>query len=135
MFPFDIDDEELDDDDSEEETLRDYEIDLNTGKLTGRMIEGLDVIKQRIYIILKTDRYFFQQYSWDHGCELGTLIGQNYNPDYIESEAKRMIIEALSNEENIDDVTDFNISMGNDRLTVGFTAHTPYGDAEVSNDV
>lgn len=137
MFPFDIDDEELDTEADDEEPLRDYEIDFRTGQLTGRLIEGLDVIKQRVNIIFGTARYRYGQYSWDHGCELENLIGKNYQPDYIESEAKRMITEALQDEDYIDEITDFKIFTSNhgETLTVACTLVTPYGNAEVNYDV
>lgn len=135
MFPFDVDDDDLDVEADDEETLRDYEINLETGKLTGRMIEGLDVIEQRIYIILGTNRYYFNQYSWDHGCELETLIGHVYKHDYLESEAKRMVTEALSEEDYIDDLREFRVSVDRDKMTVSFIVDTVYGSREVNYDV
>lgn len=135
MFPFDVDDDELDVEADDEETLRDYEINLETGKLTGRMIEGLDVIKQRINIILGTNRYIYNQYSWDHGCDLYTLIGHVYKHDYLVSEAKRMITEALSEEDYIEDLREFNVSVEKDKMTVSFIVDTIYGSTEANYDV
>lgn len=47
MFPFDIEDEEVDVEVEEAEEPADYEIDFETGNLTGRIITGLDAIIQR----------------------------------------------------------------------------------------
>lgn len=132
MFPFDIEDEEVDVEVEEAEEPADYEIDFETGNLTGRIITGLDAIIQRARIVLNTDRYFYPQYSWDHGVELNQLIGKNYDKDYIESEVKRMVSEALMTDENILDVTDFSSSMQNEKLTVSFTIDTVYGRRELS---
>lgn len=132
MFPFDIDDDELN---IEEERLivpTDYEIDFSTGKLTGRIITGLDAIIQWIKIVLITDRYVFPQYSWSHGSDLSTLIGQNYDEDYISTEVKRMIKEALSVDDSIIGFDDLVCEMKGDRLTISFTVNTLYGRGEIN---
>ena len=40
MFPFDIDDGEIEVEQEESKEPRDYEIDLKSGKLTGKIITG-----------------------------------------------------------------------------------------------
>lgn len=132
MFPFDIEDEEVDVEVEEVKEPADYEINFETGRLTGRIITGLDAIVQRAKIVLNTDRYFYSQYSWDHGAELNQLIGKNYDKDYIESEVKRMVSEALMTDESILDITDFSTFIQNEKLTVRFTIDTVYGRRELS---
>lgn len=130
MFPFDIEDEDTV---VEEESIpTDYEIDFKTGKLTGRMISGLDAIKQWVLIVLGTDRYFYTQYSWDHGSDLNSLIGQSPDKEYIESEAKRMVEDALSVNDDILGIDDFACEIEDDKLTVRFTLNTIYGGAEIN---
>lgn len=132
MFPFDIDDDELN---IEEERLivpTDYEIDFNTGKLTGRIITGLDAIIQWIKIVMITDRYVFPQYSWSHGSDLSSLIGQNYDEDYISTEVKRMINEALLVDDSIIGIDDLVCEMKGDRLMISFTVNTLYGRGEIN---
>lgn len=132
MFPFDIDDEEIDIDVDEEKIPTDYEIDFTTGKLTGKIITGLDAIKQWVRIVLSTDRYYFNQYSWDHGCELQSLIGKNYDPALIESEVKRMIEDALLVNDDIESISDLTCEIKQDKLTATFTINTIYGGGEIS---
>lgn len=132
MFPFDIDEEEVAPEIEEEKEQSDYEIDFNTGRLTGRIISGLDAIKQWVRIVLLTDRYYYPQYSWEHGVELSELIGKNYDEDYIKSEAKRMISEALLINEDIQSIDNFNCSMIGDKLEVGFSINTTYGRSDVN---
>lgn len=132
MFPFDLDDEEINVAVPEEKEPTDYEIDFRTGRLTGRIITGLDAIIQWIRIVLSTDRYFYPQYSWNHGVELNTLIGQNYDESYIKSEVKRMIEEAIMIDENILGIDNLVCSMKGDKLTVSFTVNTIYGGGEVN---
>lgn len=132
MFPFDIDDEEIDPVIEEDKTPSDYEIDLNTGRLTGHIISGLDAVKQWAYIVLLTERYFYPQYTWDHGSELQTLIGQNYDEDYIQSEVQRMIEDALMVSDDVLGIDDVICIMDKDKLTVTFTINTVYGRGEMS---
>ena len=124
MFPFDIDDDEIDDNQIEETEPKDYEIDLQTGKLTGRFVTGLKAIEQWIYIALSTERYFYTQYSWNYGSELSTLIGKQASQAYVESEVKRMIEEALLINEHITEIEDLVCSIRKDILTASFTVIT-----------
>ena len=135
MFPFDIDDEQINVAVDEDTIPSDYEIDMTTGKLTGRMISGLDAIKQRVLIVFSTDRYYYPQYSWEHGHELSELIGKNYDPAFVKAEAKRMVEDALAPDEDIDGIEDFLCEIQGDRLTISFRILTIYGDEEVSFNV
>lgn len=131
MFPFDIEDEEIDVEVEEETVRSDYEINFETGELTGRIITGLDAIKQWVKIVLLTDRYRYPQYSWDHGGELSTLIGQGYDEAYVKSEVKRMIEDAILIDEDIIGIEDLTCSMMDDRLSIHFYLNTIYGGGEV----
>jgi hypothetical protein len=135
MFPFDIDDAELDVEVEEDKEPSDYEIDFETGKLTGRIITGLPAIKQWVMIVLGTDKYYYTQYSWDHGCELRDLIGKGFKQDYIESEVKRIITDALSMSKDIKGISNLEVSYEGDTLTAAFTLDTIYGSEEVMVDV
>ncbi len=135
MFPFDIDDAELDVEVEEDKEPSDYEIDFETGKLTGRIITGLPAIKQWAMIVLGTDKYYYTQYSWNHGCELRDLIGKGFKQDYIESEVKRIITDALSMSKDIKGISNLEVSYEGDTLTAAFTLDTIYGSEEVMVDV
>lgn len=132
MFPFDIDEDEITPVIEEEKEPTDYEIDFNTGRLTGKIITGLDAIIQWVRIVLSTDRYYYPQYSWSHGADLSSLIGQNYDQDYIESEVKRMIEDAIMVDENILGISDLECSFVKDKLTIQFKIETIYGGGEIS---
>ena len=132
MFPFDIDEEELESTQNEEKEPKDYEINRTTGALTGRFVTGLKAIEQWIYLTLSTSRYYFTQYSWDYGSELSTLIGQQGSQTYIESEAKRMLEEALLVNSLITGIEDLKCEIKGDTLTASFTALTEYGEVNVN---
>lgn len=137
MFPFDIeeDDVEIIEEDETDKEPSDYEIDFTTGELTGRIITGLDAIKQWIRLALGTDRYFYNQFSWDYGSELNELIGQSYSEEYIESEVTRMVTDALSTNKDIDGISSLHVVMENDSLQISFIVNTPYGSGEVEVNV
>ena len=135
MFPFDIDEDDVNIAVDEKKEPTDYEIDFTTGKLTGRIITGLDAIKQNVMLIFNTDRYYFQQYSWDYGNELSSLIGKNYDIAFVKAEAKRMVEDALAPVEDIEKIDKFDCEITDDRLTISFRIITIYGDEEVKLDV
>lgn len=136
MFPFDLEDDEIDAEEIEEEPEKqEYEVDFKTGKLTGRMISGIEAVKQWLTIALAIDRYKYTQYSWENGAELSSLIGQGYDRDYVDSEAERMIREVASLNEDITNVTSFNIDFTGDRLIIAFKIETIYGEEEMTVDV
>ena len=137
MFPFDIDeDNELI---VEEQETRseptDYEIDFTTGELTGKIITGLPAVIQWIRLALETERYFYNQFSWEYGSEIKTLIGQSFSEEYITSEVQRMVADALSTSEDIDSISSLEVSMDGDNLQIDFTVNTPYGSGEVNLNV
>lgn len=130
MFPVDLEEEEFEVEEQKEP--KDWEIDFDTGKLTGRTVTGFNAIKQWVRIALSVDRYTYPQYTWDYGNNLSSLIGKNFDEGYVKSEAKRMIEDALSVNEDILGIEDFECSFKNDKLTATFTLNTIYGRGEVS---
>ena len=129
MFPFDaLDDTEVETEEKEEVPYREYEIDYETGQLTGRIVEGLEALKVWMYLALHTERYHYQQYSWDYGSELDTLIGGNDDPEYIELETKRMVEDCLTQNERITGVDSLKTEDGEN---FGFEIETDYGEVEI----
>ena len=131
MFPFDLEDEEVTPIITKNDDPVDYEVDWETGKLTGRIITGMEAITQWVKIVLSTDRYYFPQYSWDHGSDLPMLIGQQYDPEYIKCEVKRMIEDAILIHEDIIGIENLECSFEDDNLTAKFTLNTIYGGGEI----
>ncbi|MBO5093921.1 MAG: DUF2634 domain-containing protein [Lachnospiraceae bacterium] len=111
-------------------TPKEYEIDFETGQLTGRIVEGIEAIKMWVWLALQTPRYRHYIYSWDYGNEFDDLIGLGYTEEYIETEARRMTEDCLSVNENIQSISGFAVNMEKDILTITFTVNTIYGDIE-----
>lgn len=133
MFPFDLEDEEIDIEELAEtrQVADDYEIDFATGRLTGNIITGLDAVVQWARLALNIPRYVYPQYSWDYGSEFTSLIGNGYDTDYIESEVSRMVTDALSTNEDIEGIRGLACGFEDGRLTASFTLVTVYGETEV----
>ncbi len=114
---------------------KEYEINFQTGQLTGRIAEGKEAIKVWIWLALQTPRYRYYIYSWDYGNEFEELIGQGYTEEYISAEAQRMTEDCLLINENIQSISEFSVNMRNDTLIISFTANTIYGDIEFQNQL
>lgn len=109
-----------------------YNINRNTNRISG-YIDNKDAIVQAIYLILQTERYESMIYNWYYGAELDNLIGKNRN--YVTSELKRMIREALIEDDRISEVTSFSFSYKNDSILVQFLVQTIIGDIQMEWEV
>lgn len=96
-------------------------------------VDGLDSVKQAIYLILSTERYQHIIYSWDYGVELLDLIGKPL--PYVMSEVPRRITEALTQDDRIEDVTDFEFEMNGKQLHVKFTVISNVGNIPTELEV
>ena len=98
-------------------------------------IDELESIKQAISLILSIERYEHIIYSWDYGVELVDLFGKPMS--YVISELPRRIEEALTVDDRIETVTDFEFEQHGKKLYVKFTVVTTVGniDSEVEVEV
>lgn len=96
-------------------------------------IDELDAVKQAIYLILSTERYEFPIYSWDYGVELIDLYGKPM--PYVMSELPRRITEALTQDNRIDDVIDFEFEKNGKKLHTTFTVVTNAGNVYTGLEV
>lgn len=120
--------------DAERLTSRTYALDIDSGRIRG-MTDGREALKQVIYLILNTERYAHLIYSWNYGSETNDLIGQP--KDYALPEIKRLITEALLQDDRILSVEKFEFSTKKFEVLVTFTVNTIYGeiDSKVVLDV
>ena len=89
--------------------------------------QDLEEVKQTIYKILNTERYSYIIYSWNYGVEFSDLIGQPIT--YVCSEIQRRINEALTQDDRIESVSDFEFDISQKHEVVcTFTVHTIFGD-------
>lgn len=111
---------------------RTYSINIDGDKISG-YVDGLDAVKQAIYLILSTERYKHLIYSWDYGVELLDLIGKPL--PYVIAEIPRRITEALLTDNRIQQVTDFKFEKHGKVLKVEFTVVSNVGNIHTDMEV
>lgn len=116
-------------------SIREYELDFKTGRLTGRIVTGVDALCVWAYLALKAKRYRWVIYSWQYGEEYTNLIGYSFDEDYLYSEVKRYIEECLFVNEHITGIEDLTVNQVNEMLYIRFRMITDVGSKEVSMDV
>ena len=103
---------------------RTWKLDFDRGRVVG-MTDGLEAVKQAVFLTLHTERFRHLIYSSDYGMEWNGLIGGN--PIFIRSELKRRITEALLQDDRIETVQDFQIDISGDTATMRFTVISTFG--------
>lgn len=116
----------------EEQPSKSYALDFAAGRVRGET-DGLDAIKQAIYLILNVERYENIIYSWDYGIELRELIGEP--PPYALPEIKRIVAEALMQDNRIKSVDGFNFETIKGKVHATFTVHTVLGEINVETEI
>lgn len=121
----------------------DFEMEDNLTSITYKMLiaqkaisgktDGLDAVKQAVYKILNTERYEYSIYSQNYGVEFYDLYGEA--PAWVCPEIKRRIEEALLQDERIQSVDAFDITIGTNTIDVKFVVYTVYGDIEIERQV
>jgi phage baseplate assembly protein W len=109
-----------------------WNIDFNRG-VTTSYISGIESVKQAAILILSTERFEFDIYSHEYGVELNALIGDTQN--YVMSEVKRRVIEALTQDDRITSVDNFEYKRDGRKLEVKFTVNTSVGDFDGGTEV
>ncbi|WP_404407748.1 DUF2634 domain-containing protein [Jeotgalibacillus malaysiensis] len=112
----------------EVETSYTFEIDFETNRLTGKMINGLESIKQFVVLAIRIPRYAYPILSSNIGAEIEALLADpDTTLDYKKMELPRLITEALIYDERIDSVLNFNIDHQEDSFHASFTVHSVEG--------
>lgn len=130
MTPYAV---EFDSETVQEQTSRTYRIDIAGNRISGSA-DGLSAMEQAILLILSTERFRYEIYSWDYGNEVRGTLGEDFQ--LAMSEAQRFITEALSHDERITDVDSFEFTRaGRNTLSVSFTVRTIFGDLKEQTEV
>ena len=125
------DDEELIEELTEElPQPSEYEIDLNTGKLTGRIVKDIEAIKMWIYLALNTPRYRYSIFTWNYGSDTDELIGKPYTKEATQSEIERMTEECILQCPYITEISNIETEFAGSKLTIYLTVQTDYGEVE-----
>lgn len=122
----------LKDDDIQEVTLPSTTYKVINGRIVG-MTDGLDAMKQAIVKILSTERFSYPIYTENYGNDLDDLIGKEY--DYIKTDIKRVISEALLADDRIQSVSVDKVTKNGTTITVDGSATTIFGDINFRSEV
>ena len=110
-----------------------YRIDSFNGRIT-RKIDELEAIKQAVFKILQTERFENVIYDASYGVELIGLIGKP--KEFVKSDIERIIKEALSVDERILGIENFNIVDDvKENLKIEFKVNSIYGDIKLESEV
>ena len=103
-----------------------YRVDWENKRVTG-WIDGLEAMRQAIAKIVQTERFQYLIFSWRYGIELNALIGKSY--DVVQSEAKRVMREALLTDGRITAVDNITITqIDKQSAAIYMDVTTIYGD-------
>lgn len=103
-----------------------YDMKIEENKIIGVTNDDLESVKQMIYKILNTERYENIIYSWNFGIELHDLFGEPI--DWVCSELTERIKDALSVDDRITDVGEFEFDLSTRNVVVcTFLVSTIYG--------
>ena len=116
----------------EQQPSHTYKLDISRGRVEG-ITEDADALLQAVYLILSVERYQYPIYSYHYGVELVDLIGQP--KDFVMSEVKRRITEALTQDDRINSVDSWEFESTKEAVIVTFTVHSSYGDIEAKKEV
>lgn len=114
------------------ETSNSYRMQIGNERIKGN-ISDIDAMAQACYKILNTERYTYVIYSWDYGIELQDLFGKPI--PYVFAVLPTRIKEALTHDERIEDVTDFDLSHNAGNVLCKFTVKTTFGDLQLQKEV
>jgi len=110
-----------------------YGIDLKNKCIIGT-IDGVEALKQSIYLILATQRYRYPIYNWDYGTDIDPLYGMR--KDFVVPELQCRIREALLQDDRITDIIDFKINhIERGKYDVSFAVKNKISDTLYINEV
>lgn len=127
---------------TENELKNDFEFEelpTNTFKLNDSynqiygFTDGLEAMKQAIYLILNIERYEYLIFSWNYGIELADLFGEPI--PFVMAELERRISEALLQDSRIISVEDFEFDSERNKVFCKFKVYTIYGEIEIEKVV
>lgn len=95
--------------------------------------DDLIALQQAIYLILGTERYQHIIYSWDYGIELLDLFGKPTT--YVLAVLPRRVIEALTQDDRITDVVDFEFDVKKGKVHTTFTVISTLGNVSAELEV
>lgn len=107
-------------------------IDKTTNRIQGTA-DGFAAVRQAVEIILNVERFRWQIYSPNTGMQWDGLIGQD--PGYVASEIQRRMLDALTMDDRIRGISNFEYSVSGNSMTCSVTVNTVYGETQTTVEV
>lgn len=107
-------------------------INKDSNRIQGE-VDNLDAVRQAVEIILNVERFRWQIYSPNSGMQWEGLIGQN--PGYVASEVQQRIKDALSTDERVLGVSNFEYTLSGDDFVCSVTVESVYGQIQTTVEV
>lgn len=101
-----------------------FRLNAETNTVSGE-IDGVDALKQAVWLMLSVERYRWLIYSWNYGFEKAGLLGKPAS--FCIPELERRITEALQRDDRISAVGEFQFEVNRSRVHVSFTVTSIYG--------
>lgn len=106
---------------------------LQNGRIAG-WIDELAAMRQAIEKVLHTERFTWLIYTDNYGVELKSLLGEEL--DLVMAEMERIVREALSVDERIIEIENFQVTQENrNTLLVSFFVTTIFGSIQMEQEV
>lgn len=97
------------------------------------MTDGLEALRQAVFLLLQTEAGRWPVYSDKYGVELAGLFGRP--SAYVIPEVERRLREALLHDERVCGVEDFHFVQQGSRLAVSFVVKSIYGELALKTEV
>lgn len=97
----------------------------DTYRISG-FIDGLESVRQAVYLILYVERYEWLIYTWNYGIELDNLFGKELG--FVIAELERVITEAILQDDRVEEVIDFEFTNDRNKLLMVFTVVSVFGE-------
>lgn len=105
---------------------------LRDGRISG-YIDNAEAVQQAAGLLLTTGRFCHLIYSNDYGSELYTLTGKP--KELAETEAERMVSEALAEDSRITGIRDFVVDFEREQMNIRFVMKTEFGEISMERSV
>lgn len=128
MVPTDYNDDLQQDFEIETQPSRTYAMRFDGYPSAGKL-DGIEAMKQAIFLILQTERFQYAIYSWNYGIELDALLGQSMTP-YLQAKVAKAIEDALLADDRVLSVENFSFSKTKRDIHATFTVSTTERDIE-----
>lgn len=120
---------------AEEQPSLTYRLDLDNGRIVGR-VDELEAVNQAIRKAIITPRFKCLIYDDQYGSEIeDAIITKDATPEYIEAVTEGFIKDALRPDTRILSVYDFKFDFKQDKAYIFFRADTIFGQTEIEEVV